>query len=72
MLRRESIVEGSRANHPTAMGNCCGELVVAPFPLIDLTLPGKKKRTRVFFDVSADDEPFGRIEMELFDDVVPR
>jgi len=54
------------------MGNCCGELVVAPFPLIDSTLSGKKKRTRVFFDVSADDEPFGRIEMELFDDVVPR
>merc|ERR1711872_493974 len=33
---------------------------------------GKKKRTKVFFDVSADGEPLGRIEMELFDDEVPR
>merc|ERR1712117_117858 len=33
---------------------------------------GKKKRTKVFFDVSADGESLGRIEMELFDDEVPR
>jgi len=39
------------------MGNCCG---------------GKKKRTKVFFEVSADNEPLGRIEMELFDETVPR
>jgi len=33
---------------------------------------GKAKRTKVFFEISADDEPVGRIEMELFDDITPR
>ena len=27
---------------------------------------------RVFFELSADEEPLGRVEMELFDDVTPR
>ena len=35
-------------------------------------MAGKKKRTKVFFEIPADDEPVGRIEMELFDDITPR
>ena len=40
--------------------------------IIRLSLTGKKKRTKVFFEISADDEPVGRIEMELFDEITPR
>ena len=40
--------------------------------IIQLSVAGKKKRTKVFFEISADDEPVGRIEMELFDDITPR
>ena len=35
-------------------------------------LAGKTKRTKVFFEISADNEPVGRIEMELFDEITPR
>ena len=40
--------------------------------IIQLFLAGKTKRTKVFFEISADNEPVGRIEMELFDDITPR
>ena len=40
--------------------------------IIQCSLTGKKKRTKVFFEISADDEPIGRIEMELFDEITPR
>ena len=40
--------------------------------ITQLSLAGKKKRTKVFFEISADDEPVGRIEMELFDEITPR
>ena len=33
---------------------------------------GKKKRSKVYLEVSADNEDLGRIEIELFDDLVPR
>jgi hypothetical protein len=53
------------------MGNSCGESSLLIRAAIR-PLTGKKKRTKVFFEVSADDEALGRIEMELFDDIVPR
>ena len=33
---------------------------------------GKKKRSKVYLEVTADDEDLGRVEIELFDDLVPR
>ena len=30
------------------------------------------EKSKVFFDVTADDKPMGRIEMILFDEVVPK
>ena len=33
---------------------------------------GKKKRSKVYLEVTADGEDLGRIEIELFDDIVPR
>ena len=35
-------------------------------------ITGKKKRSKVYLEVTADDEELGRIEIELFDDLVPR
>ena len=35
-------------------------------------ISGKKKRSKVYLEVSADNEDLGRIEIELFDDLVPR
>ena len=35
-------------------------------------IAGKKKRSKVYLEVTADDEELGRIEIELFDDLVPR
>ena len=32
----------------------------------------KKPRSRVFFDISIDNKPVGRITMELYDDIVPK
>ena len=37
-----------------------------------ITFSGKKKRSKVYLEVSADNEDLGRIEIELFDDLVPR
>ena len=34
--------------------------------------PGKKKRSKVYLEITADGEDVGRIEIELFDDIVPR
>jgi len=31
-----------------------------------------QKRSKIYFDVSADGAPLGRINMELFNEVVPR
>ena len=33
---------------------------------------GKKKRSKVYLEVTADGEDLGRVEIELFDDLVPR
>merc|ERR1711936_1339637 len=33
---------------------------------------GKKKRSKVYLELTADGEELGRIEIELFDDIVPR
>merc|ERR1712173_349394 len=33
---------------------------------------GQQKRTKIYFEVSADGQPLGRINMELFNEVVPR
>ena len=35
-------------------------------------MSGKKKRSKVYLEVTADDEDLGRVEIELFDDLVPR
>ena len=56
------------------MGNSCGEVtdcVTQPRSVIKI-LSGKKKRSKVYLEVTADGEDLGRIEIELFDDVVPR
>ena len=37
-----------------------------------MRITGKKKRSKVYLEVTADDEELGRIEIELFDDLVPR
>ena len=54
------------------MSNMCS--LISPFTksgLILLIFPGQK-RSKVYFDVSADGVPLGRINMELFNEVVPR
>ena len=67
---------GRSTHFPPRMGNSCGgSKSLANFvslQIIRLSLAGKAKRTKVFFEISADDEPVGRIEMELFDDITPR
>ena len=35
-------------------------------------MSGKKKRSKVYLEVTADGEDLGRVEIELFDDLVPR
>ena len=45
--------------------------VVEDIP-IQRSLPRSETSTKVFFDVAADSKPIGRIEMILFDDVVPK
>ena len=40
--------------------------------IVNHHVSGKHKRPRVFFEISADEELVGRIEMELFDDITPR
>ena len=58
------------------MGNSCGEkerrLVFVSLYNCDFSFSGKKKRSKVYLEVSADNEDLGRIEIELFDDLVPR
>ena len=55
------------------MGNSCGKI-----PSCWVTqwrqqiLSGKKKRSKVYLELTADGEDLGRVEIELFDDVVPR
>jgi len=40
--------------------------------LLPALAAGQAKRSKVYFDVSADGVPLGRINMELFNEVVPR
>merc|ERR1711887_291048 len=40
--------------------------------LLPALAAGQGKRSKVYFDVSADGVPLGRINMELFNEVVPR
>merc|ERR550525_858587 len=40
--------------------------------LLPALAAGQVKRSKVYFDVSADGVPLGRISMELFNEVVPR
>ena len=35
-------------------------------------MSGKKKRSKVYLEVTTDGEDLGRVEIELFDDLVPR
>ena len=55
------------------MGNSCGENNLFYFSFWDnCAFLGKKKRSKVYLEVTADGEDLGRIEIELFDDIVPR
>ena len=55
------------------MGNSCGKI---PSSWVtqwrQQILSGKKKRSKVYLELTADGEDLGRVEIELFDDVVPR
>ena len=50
--------------HPTPEAFC--------FDIPITNFPGKKKRSKVYLEITADGEDVGRIEIELFDDIVPR
>ena len=59
------------------MGNSCGKILgnsdLALWSLVRLKiLSGKKRRSKVYLELAADGEDLGRVEIELFDDVVPR
>ena len=55
------------------MGNSCGNCpVLWSLQVLSKILSGKKKRSKVYLELTADGEDLGRVEIELFDDVVPR
>ena len=56
------------------MGNSCGELAISWVILVSSVkiLPGRKKRSKVYLELTADGEDLGRLEIELFDWLVPR
>ena len=77
-LRRKVGVLKSSSSQTSliSMGNSCGEkerrLVFVSLYNCDFSFSGKKKRSKVYLEVSADNEDLGRIEIELFDVLVPR
>ena len=49
-----------------------GPLVAFVFYDIILSIQAPKPRPKVYFEITIDEEPSGRITMELFSDIVPK
>merc|ERR1712210_292604 len=54
------------------MGTVAMRLLVAFAALLPALAFGQGGRTKVFFDVDVDGSPLGRVEFELYNEIVPR
>merc|ERR1711935_459596 len=54
------------------MGTVIMRLLLAFAALLPALAFGKAPRSRVYFDIDVDGSPLGRVEFELYNDIVPR